>query len=218
MSVRNELAYSSVPWVCVASGPSLSMEQIYCIKKVHERDQCRVLAVSDSYKLLPDADIVYSTACDWWDWHYIAVKKACRGRLVTPNAAAALKYKGLEYVEGVKVHQGLSSKRGTIHLGKNSGFAALNLAVLEGAKKVLLVGYDMRKHDEPKDKGKETYGLLHWFGDHPVKKGTPYFKGWIEKYRETVGQLKEWGIEVVNCTPESALRCYPSGSLEECLL
>ena len=38
---------------------------------------------------------------------------------------------------------GLSRTQGVIHQGKNSGYQALNLAYLLGAKRILLLGYDM---------------------------------------------------------------------------
>ncbi len=97
-----------------------------------------------------------------------------------------------------------------IYTGGNAGFTMINLAVLMGAKRVLLLGYDMRK----------VNGARHWFGHHPknttLDVDSPY-EGFLLHYPFTVPQLAARGIEVINCTPDSALTVYPMMPLTEAL-
>lgn len=87
-----------------------------------------------------------------------------------------------------------------IHQGGNSGFQALNLAVHWGAKKIELHGFDMRR----------VGNKQHWFGDHPKELVRDLnFERCIRAFEEAAPQLRELGVEVVNHTPGSAIRCFP---------
>ena len=103
----------------------------------------------------------------------------------------------------------LLGKFGFIGWGGNSGFQALNLAVQFGAKRIVLVGYDMRC-----DQG------LHWHGPHGKGLNNPTPRN-VERWRrvtdEAADLLRFLGVEVVNCSPISALRAYPKMGLEEAL-
>lgn len=95
-----------------------------------------------------------------------------------------------------------------IHWGGNSGYQAINLAYLWGARRVVLLGYDMQKTD----------GKSHWFGDHPkgLNGNSPY-PTWIQKFDRLAADLKSEGVEVINATRETALRCFQRANLEDIL-
>jgi len=86
--------------------------------------------------------------------------------------------------------------------GSNSGLLALQVAVSKGAKRILLFGVDL--------------GGSHYFGDHPppLKNPTPQrfdvFKKQFNGYRPS-------GVEIYNCSPNSALKAYPFKDPEEFL-
>lgn len=93
---------------------------------------------------------------------------------------------------------GISLDPTRIHQGGNSAFQALNLAVLWGASRIEMYGLDMRWN-----------GKQHWFGDHPVGlKRDLDFARCIRAFGEAAPQLKALGVEVVNKTPGSAVRCF----------
>lgn len=98
---------------------------------------------------------------------------------------------------------------GTIGWGGNSGFGALNLAVQFGAKRIILVGFDMRL-----DRG------VHWHGLHPGGLHNPNARN-VERWRRVVDEaapmLKALGVEVLNASPISALRAYPKVPFEEAI-
>lgn len=106
-----------------------------------------------------------------------------------------------------KENPGLSLESGTLLTGRNSGYQALNLAVLAGAKRVVLLGFDMCF------KG----GKSHWFGDHPIANVEADFRNYAKAFRTTLPQLERVGVEVLNCSPISLIDAFPKVTLEEAL-
>lgn len=86
--------------------------------------------------------------------------------------------------------------------GGNSGFQALNLAVQFGARRILLVGFDMNDR-----------GGVHWYGRNswPMANNPDHnnFRRWIAAFEGAAPLLKSMGIEVVNLSPHSAIQCFP---------
>lgn len=102
---------------------------------------------------------------------------------------------------------GLSTEPGVIHNAgsASSGYQAINLALLLGATRVLLLGYDMQ-HD-----GRRA----HWFGDHPraISSGNLNPTHFVETYREM--RPENYGLEVINCSRRTALDAFPRMALED---
>lgn len=97
-----------------------------------------------------------------------------------------------------------------IHTGANSGFQAVNLSIhLAGPGRRILTGFDM-----------SLAGGVHWHGPHVGGLKNPSqetIDGWIAKFKAAVPDLNRAGVEVINCTPGSALDCFPMMNLEEAL-
>ncbi len=102
---------------------------------------------------------------------------------------------------------GLSEKPNTLHTGSNSGYQAINLAVLAGAKRILLLGYDMRFQG----------AKSHSHNGHPVKHSESAYTGYARNFASMVPQLQRLGVEVINCSPSSAIGCFPRMPLEQAL-
>lgn len=113
---------------------------------------------------------------------------------------------GVNRIKSMK-RDSLSTYPRAIHQGSNSGFQALNLAILMGAKKILLIGYDMRYI------GKKR----HWHGDHDkrLKNPAPSTLNMFIKAFNTIKDDDLQGAVVLNCTPGSALDRFPFSTLEE---
>lgn len=177
------------------SGPSLSAEQVDAVK-----GQARVIAVNNSYQLAPWADLLYACDYRWWA-HY---RPEFAGLKVSQDARAeefgALRVPSVD-------EPGLSLDPLRIHQGGNGGYQAINLAVLLGAKRIALLGFDMQGG--------------HWHGRHPKGLNNPEqgnFARWIQAFDGMAPDLGKAGVEVINCTPGSALRCFPMVTLEDFLL
>jgi hypothetical protein len=95
-----------------------------------------------------------------------------------------------------------------VRTGRNSGYQAIGLAVHLGVKRIILLGYYM-KASSP-----ET---SHWFGDHPVKANLAIFGSGIKNFGTLVEPLKARGVEVINCTRDTALDCFPKMALADAL-
>lgn len=95
---------------------------------------------------------------------------------------------------------------GLLHAGRNSGYQAINLAVLLGYTTLLLVGYDMKP---------AAGGAQHFFGEYAqqtLRRDSPYSE-WVPLFRT----IRCDGFEVVNCTPGSAIDAFPRGELVDFL-
>lgn len=105
--------------------------------------------------------------------------------------------------------QGFTEERDTINGGGNSGFQAIHLAATFGAKRIILLGFDMQRTD----------GKFHWHGKH--EGGLPNgngFPGWIKSMGYLAKDLKARGVEVINCTRKTALRCFPMVNLHDAFI
>ncbi len=99
---------------------------------------------------------------------------------------------------------GLSTEQGTIYRGGNSGYQAVNLAYLLGARRILLLGFDMCIE------GKKR----HWFGDHPGKLNmASNYKNFARAFESIVPA--KYGIEILNLSRRTALDCFPRHNLED---
>lgn len=190
--------------VVAASGPSLTKEIA---------EQCRghrVVAVQDAYRLMPFADVLYGCDAKWWDHHqdckeFAGEKWSSHEEGTNDKREQFLRLK-LWIVAG-KRGKGFCADPHFIHYGSNSGFQAVNLALHFGATLIVLVGFDMRAVD----------GKRHFFGDHPqgFVKSSDY-KQFIAAFEEAAKCLPA-GVEIVNATPGSALKCFPMMALDKVL-
>jgi hypothetical protein len=186
--------------ICIASGPSLTIEDVeYC------RGKGIVYVVNDCHRLAPWADILYACDFSWWDYHKGVPE--FQGKKYSMDKKAHEKY-GIGFVRS-NIAGNFSVTPDIICLGSNSGFQAMNLAYIHGHKRIILLGYDMKLAED---------GKKHWFGAHPehLNRGSNY-KRWLQKFEKAVPILNRYGIEVINCTKDSALECFKKSDLREVL-
>jgi hypothetical protein len=180
--------------VCIATGPSLTQEDV---TYAHERADLTV-TVNDAWQLVPMQGkdcINYAADPDWWRYHHKRVFENWQGECHTQE-----KNWGSGEAEALGLHiwnidtaaDGLSENKDLIHGGGNSGYQAIGIAKNLGAKKIILLGYDMSNA-----KG------LHFFGPHPPRldrKSDP--SRFIRRF-ETIKDNN-----IINCTRHTALTCF----------
>lgn len=100
-----------------------------------------------------------------------------------------------------------------IATGGNSGYQAVNLAYLLGANPIYMLGFDM----------KPKHGVNHWHGDHDrrgehrlTNPNSNVYRQWIKNFSKMHREAQEVGVDIINCSRETALT-IPRMSLEECL-
>jgi hypothetical protein len=82
----------------------------------------------------------------------------------------------------------------------NSGLLGMVVAAKLGATEIILLGFNMAGG--------------HYFGRHPE----PLPNTQPSRYEFFKTQFSAWaGPPVVNCTPGSALKCFPMGDIEDYL-
>lgn len=94
---------------------------------------------------------------------------------------------------------GLSADAAALQNGRNSGYQAINFAVLAGAKRIALLGYD----------GRAQGGQTHWFGDHPVRTPEANLACYARNFNNMTAPLQQLGVEVVNCSPGTVVTAFP---------
>jgi hypothetical protein len=184
--------------VCCASGRSFSEAQAALIIEARRRDACRVVVISDNYLRVPNADAIYSADGSWWKEHLDRVRH-CSGELWTQDHAASVKY-GLRWVEFVIGDKPLAADDARISGGRNSGLQAMMLARQFGARKIILVGYDMD-------------GPQKWFGLHNGLLANGDSTTFIKHFENIAPALCAEGTEVINCSPGSRLECFPRADI-----
>lgn len=194
--------------VCVAGGPSLSEYQVDELKTPKALGHIKVLGVNNAYQfgsLWLDALLAVDFL--WWKKHHAAVKARHPGlETVTQDAPA---HKQFELTTRVRGSSRPGLGRQEIHTGSNSGHAAVNLAYLWGARRIFLLGYDMRLG---------LNGERHWHPDHPQPCiQTQLFEQWIKRFESTAADLKKLGVQVFNCTPGSALPWFDRCEIEQAM-
>ena len=191
-----------------ASGPSLTADVIRKVRFAKWLDKWRVIVVNDAYKALPYADVLY--ACDWAWWRLHDGAKAFHGKRLTSHSHSLSYIDNKSQVDGfpvatVDARDGKGFGTDCLHYGQPqpcSGFQAVNLALLFGCAKVVLVGFDMRHVD----------GRSHFFGDHPAGVRQTADAGYRDMAKSFVPDDR-----ILNATPGSAIQCYRSIDLADAL-
>jgi len=178
-------------YIICASGASLTKKDVnYC------KGKGKVIVINNTYKLAPWAYMLYACDLTWWNHYPEALK--FKGR----KASIQYNHPDVELWPHDNRFNGLGEE--ILHTGGNSGYQAINLAYIEGAERIVLLGYDMQNTD----------GKSHWHGDH--EKGLNQqtcFHGWIGHFNILAQALDKKGVEVINATRKTALTCFKRKNL-----
>jgi len=187
----------------MASGPSMNAA---VVEKVRAAG-VPMLVTNDTFELAPDAWALVANDAHWWMHHaQTALKfvghKVCVQRGCCPFPAV------LELLDTGHKRDfcGFDPDLECIRTGGNSGFTALHIAMQAGAKRILLCGMDL--------------GGPNWHGAHDGNLRTTKpetYAIWAKRFESLVAPAKERGIEILNCSPDSALKCFPFVELEDAL-
>lgn len=192
----------------IASGPSAKHAELGAL-----RGRAKVLAIKQNVELFPDADAVYGCDASWWkhrrglpEYRGLKVTFAGNKLIDFPDVRRVeIRKIGKQYVDAI-----LMDRPGEIGAGGNSGFQAINLAVQFGAIRILLIGFDMHGQS-----GVHWYGRNHWpQANNPDDRN---FQRWIAAFDAVAPRLEGMGVEVINASANSALKCFPKRSITETL-
>lgn len=213
--MKRPITYATVPRLLpdggtvliTGSGPSLTQADV-TLARAHVD---HVIAVNDSYKLSPDATVLYAADAHWWGWHKGAVAIHTVGNVKYPAFTGRLRYclGRTPYADVQMLRRGpktgLTLDPGKVGLGMNGVYQSINVAVHLGATRILLLGLDMHNKQGS-----------HFFGHHPNQSQPPYSLC-IQAFQTLVEPLQTAGVEILNCTPGTAVKAFPRVPLAEAL-
>jgi hypothetical protein len=151
--------------------------------------------------MAPWADVLYACDAKFWNWPVgQRVRRTCQGLKYALDPRAR-QWPGVTVLRNTG-DSGLELDPTGLRTGRNSGYQAINLAVHLGARRVILLGYDMKGG--------------HWHKPHPDASRPP-FAICLKHFATLPAPLKAAGVEVINCTPGTALTAFPCRLLREVL-
>lgn len=196
--------------IILGTGPSLTPDVIEKIKPY------RRFGANRSFQY--NCDVIAGCNHQFWHHYWPQIKGLpCHKWTTRPELKG--QYPGLQYIEERWI-DGLSTDNRYIAAHHGTGPQVVNLALHYGCKIMILVGWDMRfpgkvdrrRYTEPR----------HFFGEDPLTSnhwpmtGTNGELTGLIKEMETI-KPEDYGIEIINCTPDSAMTCFPMMDLDEAL-
>jgi hypothetical protein len=195
------------PVAIVGGGPSLRGFDFNRL-----RDRFTVLAINGSMFDIPFADAGFSLDLKairlWWprlvglgyEQFYAVDRRWISGinSKPTPKMRFLLRRQGPD----------LSTADGIITAGGTSGFGALNLAFLRGAKKIVLLGFDYGG----------AGGVWHHNEHHYTfqqQQDRDNWAKWATNFNRPAQFLRKTGVEVINASPDSAITAFPRSTIDE---
>jgi hypothetical protein len=202
--------------IIAGTGPSLSPEVFELCNRARAAGAARIFAANRAHELF-DADVIHACNYQFWDlwWPQVQPKAADKW---TTRPELDGRYPGLRYIPE-RWEPGLSRDPSWICAHHGTGPQLLNLAYLYGCTRLLLVGWDMRFRGKV---DRHTYERRRYLGEDQITAGhwpqtgpNGELEGLIREV-ETI-RPEDYGIEILNCTPGSALRCFPAAELRDAL-
>ncbi len=211
--------------VLIGGGPSLTRDQVEIVRVAHAAGKVRAIAINDAYLLAPWADAHYAADSHWHRWHTDGIAMPLLGLSAAQVGARWAAFAGQKCtiqnsggnVTDDAVHMlrnrdfpnngmGLSLDPQVLVTGRNSGFQALNLAILAGGGRDILLGFDGQVGADGKN---------HWFGDHPRPTPSAAYPLYRQAMSAAENAILAAGVEVINCSPKSAIDSFPKMKLED---
>jgi hypothetical protein len=180
----------------IASGPSAKKTDISILS---QKSRIKTIAIKESHHLCKP-DVIYGCDAHWWR-HNIGLPDFS-GIRVAYDKSLGEQFPNIRLIDiATPIDKVLLEPTGQIGSGGNSGFQALNLAIQFGARLILLVGFDM--HDKS---GVHWYGRNNW--PQANNPGEPNFQRWRQAFNVSAPIIANAGIDVVNVTRYSELKCF----------
>ena len=166
----------------------------------------KTIAINKAIEFWPQADAMYWTDGRIYSWlkekihNFKGLKFTVRAMPYEDKTIHILR-KGQKF--------GLETARDTLAHGNNSGYAAINLAIHLGAKRIVLLGYDMGNN------GKNS----HFHDGYPVNAtGENIYKDqFLPGFNVIKELLKGKDIQIFNACPTSKLNAFKKITIDEAL-
>lgn len=111
--------------------------------------------------------------------------------------------------------RGISTSSRMVSWNGNSGSAAISVAAHAGAKRIILLGFDMKVDATARQHWHDLYG--RYANRNPDKKTRIPFHRHLRGFPEIAKDAKRKGIEILNACPDSAIECFRKVTVKELL-
>jgi hypothetical protein len=171
--------------------------------------------------------VLYAVDAKWHRWHTKGISKPGIGLTAEQVAERFRLFAGQKCsistqqnrIEDDAVHllknkhgdhhgTGLSADPQYVVTGSHSGHQALNVAILAGAARVLLLGFD----------GQGIGGRTHWHGGHPESTPVSDYASRARSWTESQHAIRATGVRVINCSLVSRIDHFEKMPLAQALV
>jgi hypothetical protein len=166
----------------------------------------KTIAINKAILFQPWASVLYWTDVRFYSWYKNEIDNY-KGLKFALNP-------GSQYTKDIKILKkgkayGLETDTQTLAHGNNSGYAAINLAYHLGAKRIILLGFDMASNG----------GESHFHDGYPTRSaGDRMFQDkFLPGFKQLAAELTNAGVSVLNAAPYSKLTVFPKITLEQSL-
>lgn len=194
----------------IGGGPSLLSEQVETLRGFN------CIGVNNSGFLFPWIDVLFFGDQQWYDWNTRKLK-LYPGIIYTNCNASLFQQQKLVIAIDRGKSTGIDPRPSNISWNYNSGFASINLAYHLGARKIGLLGFDMKRIN----------GKSNFHNDHLRRNLTEKEMARRERFKDQVyinflraapaikKDADALGLEIINFTQGSALTEFPFLTMEE---
>lgn len=166
----------------------------------------KTIAINKAVLFYPQATALYWTDARFYSWYskdidnFKGLKYTISARRNLPKNVHLLK-RGVKY--------GIETTKNSLAHGNNSGYAAINLALHLGAKRIVLLGYDMGN----------SGNTSHFHDGYPVNQTSEqvYTKHFLPGFTILKDQIQGKGIQIFNACLTSKLNVFKKITIEEAL-
>jgi len=131
-------------------------------------------------------------------------------------ASFANKYKWVRYIERDPKRYGISQNPSMVCWNGNSGAAAISIAANMGAKRIILLGFDMRLDNTNKQHWHDLYGRLNKIREKTKKRPVIMpFDRHLRGFSQIAKDADHRGITIINASPDSAITQFKKVTVKE---
>lgn len=206
--------------IIAGTGPSITQEILDICNDARAQGKVKIFGANLAYRGF-DVDVLHGCNSQFWEYYLGTdpILRNCDFDKWTTRPELINRYPGLNYIQEIWA-DGLSTDPDYIHAHHGTGPQVINIALHYGIKRMLLVGWDMSYPKDYDGQAKQIgSGKRHYFGEYPA-----HLQHWpsvdivegklngLIREMETI-KPEDYGIEIINCTEGSAMKCFPFGKL-----
>ena len=191
-----------IPWIIVATGPSLTLEDLLTVQEFQRSGFAKVCLINDAFAFYPgNPDMLFAADHTWWERN-AHLLDSIGGEFVTSSIKTAFRY---QLTHAGRVAIGSDYQKGCTIAAMTSGLQALGY-LAKFSNVIILLGFDC----------KAQLGGNRAFGQRQKPTEVPHsYQAWINEFNQYAKSRNDmWSPLVLNATRDSALHCFPKTSLK----